>query len=58
MEEIKSRIGNSSLKIHKWTDGKVSIEIKPHEGKIDGEDARNSVGLVEEDVKKLMEALK
>ena len=57
MEEIKSRMGNSSLKIHKWPDGKVSIELKPHEGPIDCEDSRNSVGLLPEDVKDLIKKL-
>jgi hypothetical protein len=58
MEEIKSRMGNSSLKVHKWPDGKVSIEIKPHEGSIDCESARYSVGLLKEDISKLIETLK
>jgi len=58
MEEINSRIGNAKLRIHKWSDGKVSIELKPHEGEIDCEEARNSIGLLKEDVEKLIAILK
>jgi hypothetical protein len=58
MAEIKSRAGNSSLKIDKWPDGKISITLKPHQGKIDCECARNSVGLHQEDIDKLVGELK
>jgi len=57
MNEIKSRIGNSSLTVHKWEDGKVSISMKPHDGEIDCEEARSSVGLYPEDVKQLVDLL-
>jgi cystathionine beta-lyase/cystathionine gamma-synthase len=58
MKKIKSRIGNSSLKIHKWNDGKISIELDPHKGEIDCESARFSVGLLKEDVEDLIRILK
>ena len=57
MKEFKSRAGNSSFEIFKWRDGKVSIKFKPHEGEIDCEDARNSVGLFKEDIDELVKEL-
>ncbi|MEK6899008.1 MAG: hypothetical protein AABW79_02840 [Nanoarchaeota archaeon] len=57
MGEFRSRIGNASLKVHKWADGKVSIELKPHEGEIDCDAARGCVGLYPEDVEKLVNCL-
>jgi hypothetical protein len=58
MTEIKSRAGNSSLKISKWPDGKISITVNPHQGPIDCEDARNSVGLHKEDIDSLISELR
>jgi predicted RNA-binding protein with RPS1 domain len=58
MAEIKSRVGNSFLKIDKWPDGKVSLSIKPHEGPTDCEHTRNSVGLFKEDIDSLIQELK
>ncbi len=58
MKEIASRVGNASLRIHAWPGGKVSLEVKPHEGVTDCEAARGSVGLYPKDVRELVNYLR